>query len=64
VTARFRVFDGAEVGSWGLKCLGSIIYFLMGNLEVRGKKKINPTSMPVIDLIIRMNLNSSQTELV
>jgi len=27
---RFRVFDGAEVGSWGLKCLGSKIDFFYG----------------------------------
>jgi hypothetical protein len=39
---RFRVFDGAEVGSWGLKCLGNRIDFFMGSLEVsKGKKKKN-----------------------
>ncbi len=39
--ARFKVFDGAKVGSWCLKCLGSIIdFFFMGNLEVsEGKIK-------------------------
>jgi hypothetical protein len=38
----------------------------MGNLEIsEGKKKrIDPTSMPAIDPIIRMNSSSSQTELV
>jgi hypothetical protein len=36
----------------------------MGNLEVREKKRINPTLMHVVDLIIEMNLNSSQTKLV
>jgi hypothetical protein len=30
VVARFRVFGGAEVGSWGLKCLGSWIDFFNG----------------------------------
>jgi len=37
----------------------------MGSLEVNeGGKKIDPTSMPVVDPIIGMNLSSSQTELV
>jgi len=50
---RFRVFDGVEVGSWGL----------MGSLEVSEgeKKRIDPTSMLVVDPIIGMNLSSSQT---
>jgi hypothetical protein len=36
----------------------------MGNLEVSEgiNKKIDPNSMPTIDIIIGMNLSSSQTE--
>jgi hypothetical protein len=66
VTTRFRVFDGAEVGSCDLKCLGSRIDFFLGSLEVnKGEKKnIDPTSMHVVDPIIGMNLSSSQIELV
>jgi hypothetical protein len=36
------VFGGAEVGSWGLKCLGNQIDF-MGSLEVsEGKNLTQP----------------------
>ncbi len=64
MAARFKVFGGVEVSSWGLKCFGSRINFFMGNLEVSEGKKNDPTSMPAIDLKIGMNLSSSQTELV
>jgi hypothetical protein len=40
VTARFRVFNGAGVGSWGFKRLGSRIYYFMGSIEVSKGKKI------------------------
>jgi hypothetical protein len=40
MAVRFRVFGGAEVGNWGLKCLGSQKKYFMDSLEVNeGKKK-------------------------
>jgi hypothetical protein len=36
---RFRVFGEVEVGSWGLKCLGSLMDYFMGSLEVSEGKK-------------------------
>jgi hypothetical protein len=51
-----------HVGNWGLKFLGSQVGFFMGSLEIgAGKTKNDPTSMTTKDLIIGMNLSSSQT---
>jgi hypothetical protein len=64
MVAKFTIFSGAEVGSWGLKYLGNRIEFFMASLEVNEGKINDLASMPVTDPIIGMNLSLSQMELV
>jgi hypothetical protein len=49
VAVKFKVFGRVEVGSWGVKCLGSWIDFFMGSLEVNeGEKMTQPQCLQQI----------------